>query len=81
MTDAKGSSRQGVKPDEQALWNALLAGEQPRYAGERLGIAPRRVEYLCLKWARKRVYSYGVVHDLGWAEPNAKASSSSETAH
>ncbi len=58
-----------MKPDEVALWEALLAGERPRYAGQRLGMAPRRVEYLCLKWARQGKYDYGVVHDLGWLNP------------
>ena len=56
----------GAKPDELALWAALEAGEKPREAGTRLGIAPNRVEYLCNKWARQRIYDYGVVHDLGW---------------
>lgn len=57
-----------IKPDEQALWDALAAGEQPRTAGPRLGIPPKRVWYLCEKWSRRRIYGYGVSCDLGWLE-------------
>lgn len=57
-----------IKDDERALWAALLAGEQPRTAGHRLGIHPNRVRYLCEKWARRGIYDYGVSHDLGWVE-------------
>jgi hypothetical protein len=56
-----------VKPDEAALWAAVVAGEKPRRAGERMGIHPNRVIYLCEKWARKGIYDYGVTADLGWA--------------
>jgi len=55
-----------MKPDEAELWAALVAGEKPRYAGRRLGIHRKRVNYLCEKWARQRKYEYGVVCDLGW---------------
>lgn len=55
-----------MKPDEQRLWDAVVAGERPRDAGARLGIHPQRVIYLCEKWARKRIYDYGVSADLGW---------------
>ena len=57
----------GARPDERALWAALLAGERPRDAGRRLGIHPARVAYLCGKWTRRRIYDYGVCSDLGWA--------------
>lgn len=59
--------------DELALWRALEEGEQPKYAGSRLGIHPRRVEYICGKWARKGLYNWGVVHDLGWIERHDRA--------
>lgn len=58
------------KPDELALWNAF--GEDPeqhvwpRYAGIALNMPPRRVQYLCEKWARQGIYDYGVACDLGW---------------
>ena len=55
-----------MKPDEQALWDALVAGEWPRDAGRRLGIDRRRVQYLCYKWSRQGKYEWGVSHDLGW---------------
>ena len=58
--------KSGAKPDELALWAALEAGEWPRDAGHRLGIPPRRVNYLCEKWSRQGIYDYGVVCDLGW---------------
>lgn len=48
------------------MWEALLSGEMPRDAGERLDIPPNRVHYLCEKWARQGRYDYGVAHDLGW---------------
>lgn len=56
------------KHDEIALANAVLNGEIARDAGERLGMAPGRVEYLCEKWAIEGWYAYGVTCDLGWAE-------------
>lgn len=60
------SPKPGAKPDEMALWAALVAGEWPRTAGPRLGIPSRRVWYLCEKWARQGIYDYGVSCDLGW---------------
>lgn len=65
--------KQGARPDELALWHALLAGEKPRYAGRRLGIPRRRVAYLCGKWARHGDYDWGVVIDLGWPTQEARA--------
>jgi hypothetical protein len=67
MTAESAPGGMPKREDEQALWAALMTGEQPRYAGRRLGMPPRRVEYLCNKWADKGVYEYGVVYDLGWA--------------
>lgn len=67
MADQTGP-KPGAKADEVALWQALELGESPRNAGFRLGIPPRRVEYLCIKWARQGIYDYGVVHDLGWIQ-------------
>lgn len=58
------------RQDEKDLWSALLNGEKPRDAGIRLGIPPRRVEYLCNKWSVKGVYEWGVVYDLGWPIKN-----------
>ena len=61
-----------VKPDEQALWDRVGLGETPRVAGHELGIPPKRVQYLCTKWARKGSYDYGVSVDLGWpTEPGS----------
>lgn len=60
----------GAKPDEVALWAALEQGEWPRYAGQRLGIPRKRVDYLCEKWADKGIYDYGVTCDLGWPDPD-----------
>lgn len=58
-----------MKPDELALWEAAVAGEWPRIAGLRLGIHPKRIIYLCEKWARQGRYDFGVSPDLGWTEP------------
>lgn len=55
-----------MKPDEQRLWDAVVAGERPRTAGLDLGIHSRRVVYLCNKWSRLGIYDYGVSPDLGW---------------
>jgi hypothetical protein len=60
--------KEGPREDEQALWQALCVGEQPRTAGARLGIHHKRIEYLCHKWAARGIYGFGVVHDLGWRE-------------
>lgn len=57
------------RADEEQLWAAVVAGESPRDAGQRLGIRRGRVEYLCNKWATKGIYDYGVTHDLGWVVP------------
>lgn len=54
------------KPDERALWEAVLRGEKPRQAGRDLGIPHRRVWYLCAKWSRLGIYEWGVTIDLGW---------------
>jgi hypothetical protein len=62
-----------VKPDEVILWKALKAGEQPRDAGVRFGIPPKRVTYICEKWAGKGWYDYGVVADRGWLTPKGEA--------
>ena len=57
----------GAKQDEKALWAAIqMPGATPRAAGWFLGMPPRRVRYLCEKWARRRIYEYGTVYDLGW---------------
>ena len=55
-----------VKPDELALWEAVMAGEFPRDAGRRLGIPPKRVIRLCEKWTDRGDYDYGTSVDLGW---------------
>jgi hypothetical protein len=58
-----------MREDESLLWLSFglnAEHDTPRSAGRALGIAPRRVEYLCEKWARKGWYDYGVAHDLGW---------------
>jgi hypothetical protein len=59
------------KPDERRLWQAVLTGERPRDAGQRLGMHPKRVVAICEKWTRRRIYDYGVSPDLGWAERRA----------
>lgn len=58
-----------MKHDERALLDAAIAGERPRYAGQRLGINYKRVKFLCEKWATKGMYDYGVTADLGWVTP------------
>lgn len=53
--------------DETDLW--MLVSEydtKPRYGAAIMGMHPRRLEYLCHKWARQGRYDYGTVHDLGW---------------
>lgn len=55
--------------DEHRLWWMVAGrGMRPRDAGARLGIARKRVEYLCRKWAQQGRYDYGVCIDMGWAE-------------
>lgn len=51
--------------DEQALWDAMTAGEYPRYAAVALGIPPGRAEAICVKWALKGAYTYDTAPDLG----------------
>ncbi len=58
---------EGARQDERDLWTALEVGQLPRQARTTLGMPTRRVEYLCEKWARKRIYDYGVSCDLGWS--------------
>ena len=59
-----------IRDDEQALRAAIEAGETPRAAGKRLGMASKRVCYLCGKWASRNTYEYGVCVDLGWVLPS-----------
>lgn len=54
------------RDDEVQLWAAVEAGETVREARVRLGIPSGRAYYLCCKWARKGIYEWGTVHDLGW---------------
>ena len=62
-----------IREDETELWQGLVNGEAPRYAGVRLGMSRKRVEYLCEKWARQGKYDFGVVHDLGWVVGHPQA--------
>ena len=55
------------KNDEELLWASFPEQyKYPRDAGKELGIPPKRVAYLCAKWAKQGVYEYGVTVDLGW---------------
>ena len=54
----------GIAPDVR---------EFPRDIGARLGIHPKRVVYLCEKWADNHWYDYGVSTDLGWLTPEGIA--------
>jgi hypothetical protein len=57
----------GAKEDEQSLWSLFPEPYQyPRGAAEAIGMTPRRLLYLCEKWARQRRYEYGCVADMGW---------------
>lgn len=61
-----------MKDDERELLKAVLAGENPRAAWNRLGIPCKRaLRFFEDKWAR--FYNYGVSADLGWIEDRAKA--------
>jgi hypothetical protein len=65
-----------MKPDEQLLWESF--GEEtpnrtPRDAAIALGtMAPKRLRYLCEKWADQGIYGYGVSCDLGWKNEESK---------
>jgi hypothetical protein len=59
--------------DEKELWEAFpITHKTPRDAGLALGIHPKRVCYLCSKWAKKGNYEYGVTVDLGWKRQGIK---------
>ncbi len=65
-----------MKDDEKRLLKAVLdshggsynlhRGKSPRELGRDLGINPKRVRYLCEKWAGRDIYDYGTSCDLGW---------------
>jgi len=57
-----------AKNDETMLWEAFpdKIAKHPRDAARVLGLAPKRVCYLCKKWAKQGVYEYGTSIDLGW---------------
>lgn len=61
-----------MKPDERQLLMLLLSSLQrgerltPRDAGVALGMHHKRVTGLCLKWAGRDFYDYGVSADLGF---------------
>ena len=56
-----------AKQDEKDLFELLRKGNiSMREAGQQLGIPPRRVQYIAFKWNDKRIWEWGVCHDLGW---------------
>jgi len=55
-----------TRPEELAVLEALLEGERPRYAAERLGVPPRRLARWIEKWERRFGYDWGCAADLGW---------------
>lgn len=64
-----------MKDDEAQLWQAFGSHAKyttPREAGKSLGIPTKRVEYLCRKWARNKIYNYGTTIDMGWKEGEQK---------
>ena len=55
------------RPDEIALWDSFpVPFEFPRDAAAALGMPPRRLYYLCVKWSNQGIYDYGVSADMGW---------------
>lgn len=68
---------QPKRPDEIALYARLRAiGAQPgrlaiEQAARDLRIAPRRVEYLLLKWTANGWWNWGVNPFAGWFEDDA----------
>ena len=55
-----------IKPDEIALFRAVL--ETKRWPRDVVpdGMHHKRLWAICEKWARKGFYEYGVSCDLGW---------------
>lgn len=56
------------RPDEEALWAAVLAGETPAAARGPLGIRYGRCIYLCEKWKARGIYDYATEPDVGRIE-------------
>ncbi len=63
-----------MREDEKQLLLAVGAGEFVVDAGERLGIARKRVNYLTeIKWPEKRWWDYGVAGVRGWLADEGRA--------
>ena len=68
-----------VKPDEMLFIRRMVeegggpynqaGGKSPREIGEELGMHYKRVIAICLKWAGRGDYDYGVASDMGWLTP------------
>lgn len=60
---------EGAKPDEVALWHMVkYEGLMPRDAGEIMNMNMNRLAYICDKWDRRKIYSYGVSVISGFPE-------------
>ena len=61
-----------MKKDERELLRAIIAGEKPYDATERLGIHWKRAQrFYEIKWVK--FYNYGVSPRTGWIEDMVKA--------
>lgn len=73
-----------MKPDEWNLLRELFSRtdihEHVRKIGARLGMHPKRVIYLCEKWAGRDWYDYGVAADLGWLTDKGRLAALQEAA-
>ena len=56
-----------MKPDEKLLWESFGEGTTNVYPKDvPIKMPPKRMRYLCEKWAAKGIYEWGVIYDLGW---------------
>jgi hypothetical protein len=58
---------------EEYLFREVNRGHTAAAAGARMGLPPSKVNRLCLKWAKKKFYTYRTDPDLGWLTDAGRA--------
>jgi hypothetical protein len=62
-----------VSPEEEKLFREVNRGQTAEAAGARLGMPAARVNRLCLKWAKKKLYTYRTSPEVGWLTDAGRA--------
>jgi hypothetical protein len=60
-------------PYEENLFRAVESGQTAEAAGVLLGLPPSKVNRLCLKWSKMKLYTYRSRPELGWLTDAGRA--------